>query len=60
MTRSLWSGKWVIVGMLGSGVAFEDGQVSMNVQQLMTFMVSEKALVVIMGYEVFYIDPLLF
>lgn len=60
MTRSLWSGKWVIVGMLGSGVAFEDGQVSMSVQQLMTFMVSEKALVVIMGYEVFYIDPLLF
>lgn len=37
---------------------FEDGQVPMNDEYLMTF--SEKALVVRVGHEVYDIDPCLF
>ena len=39
---------------------FEDGQVPMNNQPLTTIVLSEKSLVVIMGYGVHYVDPCLF
>lgn len=38
---------------------FEDSQVPMNGQYLTTFMLSEKALVVIVGHGVHSVDPCL-
>lgn len=63
MTRSLWSSKWVTVGV-GTRVSwflpFEDGHMLMNGQYLTALMLSKKAPVVIIGHGVHSIDACLF